>query len=181
MIVLQFIQWQLIEIFTPFFMPIVWALAYGIFLISAILSLVTWLKKKDCKPFVIQAITVILLFLIPVNQIVLNLNFNNNKTDRNAVITGIEEGIITPNVTHNSTLIHLPDRYSHVSKGGGDVVIEKQGDHYLVLFFTYRGVLDNFSGFVYSPNDNEPQARSFGGDFKEIVKIDTNWYFVASS
>ena len=124
---------------------------------------------------------ILLLFLIPFNQIIIDKDFKENKSDRNEVIYKIKDGTFKPNVSYNSSLIHLPDEYEHLSKGGGDIVIEKQGESYSVLFFTFRGVLDGFSGFVYSPNDKKPQLDSFGGDFKEIVKIDEYWYFVSSS
>lgn len=180
-IILQFFQWNLIEIFTPFLMPFVWFLIYGLFLVVFIVSIIWLFKKKDWKPFVVLIITILLLFLIPFNQIIIDKDFKENKSDRNEVINKIMDGTFKPNVSYNSSLIHLPDEYEHLSKGGGDIVIEKQSESYSVLFFTFRGVLDGFSGFVYSPNDKKPQLDSFGGDFKEIVKIDEYWYFVSSS
>lgn len=180
-ILLQFFQWNLIEIFTPLLMPFVWFLIYGLFLVVFIVSIIWLFKKKDWKPFVVLIITILLLFLIPFNQIIIDKDFKENKSDRNEVIYKIKDGTFKPNVSYNSSLIHLPDEYQHLSKGGGDIVIEKQSESYSVLFFTFRGVLDGFSGFVYSPNDKKPQLDSFGGDFKEIVKIDEYWYFVSSS
>lgn len=179
MLLLQFFQWNLIEIFSPFLMPVVWLLVYGFFLAVFIVSTIR-LLKKNWKPFGVQIITILLLFLIPFNQIVLDIDFKVNTKERDEVISKIQDGTLKPNVPHNSSLIHLPDNYDHLSKGGGDIVIEKQGEKYSVLFFTFRGVLDGFSGFVYSPNDQEPQLRSFGGNLKEIVKIEDYWYFIAS-
>ncbi|MEK1832858.1 hypothetical protein AAAC51_39785 [Priestia megaterium] len=57
-----------------------------------------------------------------------------------------------------------------MSKGGGDIVVETKGKAKSILFFTYRGMLDNFSGFVYNPNDNKPSKSDFNGDFKQIKK-----------
>lgn len=61
-----------------------------------------------------------------------------------------------------------PEKYHQLSKGGGEVVIEKNGK--LIVFFMYRGVLDNFSGFVFSPSDKKPTQHDFNGDFKQILK-----------
>lgn len=180
-IFLRFFQWNLNEIFTPFLMPILWLLVYGFFFVIFIVSIIWLFKKKDWKPFVVQTFTILLLIIIPFNQIVIDIDFKTNKSGRNEVINKIQDGILKPNVSYNSSLIHLPDQYKHLSKGGGDVVIENQNERYSVLFFTFRGVLDGFSGFVYSPNEKKPQLGSFGGDFKEIVKLDENWYFVSSS
>jgi hypothetical protein len=180
-IFIQFFQWKLIEIFTPFLMPFVWLIVNGFFLVVFIVSVINLFKKKEWKPVGIQAITILLLFLIPFNEIVLNIDFKTNKSERFEIVSKIQAGTFMPNVSHNPSLIHLPNEYEHLSIGGGDIVIEKQGEEYSVLFFTYRGVLDSFSGFVYSPNDKTPPSHSFGGDFKQIEKITKNWYFVASS
>ncbi|MBL4954371.1 hypothetical protein JK635_19615 [Neobacillus sp. YIM B02564] len=59
--------------------------------------------------------------------------------------------------------------------------MERNENNYSVLFFTYRGILDNFSGFVYVPNDQRPYKNDFDGDFKEIEKLDKSWYWVGSS
>lgn len=162
-------------------MPFVWLVVCGLFFLSFIGAIIKLFKKKDWKPFGVQVITLLLLFIIPFNQIVLDIDFKLNKSERDEVISKIQDRTFKPNVSHNSSLIHLPDEYVHLSKGGGDIVIEKQGENYSVLFFTFRGVLDGFSGFVYSTNDTEPQLHSLGEEFKEIIKIDENWFFVASS
>lgn len=180
-ILTQFFQWKLIEIITPFLMPFVWLIVYVFFFVVFIVSVIILFKKKEWKPFMIQMTTILLLYLIPFNQIVLNIDFKTNQLERFEVVSKIQDGTFKPNVSHNSSLIHLPNEYEHLSNGGGDIVIEKQGEEYSVLFFTFRGVLGSFSGFVYSPNDKNPQPHSFGGDFKQIEKIAKNWYFVASS
>lgn len=67
-----------------------------------------------------------------------------------------------------------------MSKGGGDIALETKGKAKLILFFTYRGMLDNFSRFVYNPNDHKPSKSDFNGDFKQIKKVRKNWYYVSS-
>ncbi|WP_246277129.1 hypothetical protein [Neobacillus endophyticus] len=104
-----------------------------------------------------------------------------NKSEREKVAKMVEQGALNPNVKDSPWLIHLPKQYQGLSVGGGDIIIEKTGNGYSILFFTYRGILDNFSGFVYTPNDQNPSTKAFDGDFKEIEKMDKNWYFVSSS
>ena len=59
-------------------------------------------------------------------------------------------------------------------------MIEHNSNSLSVLFFTYRGVLDSFSGFVYSSNDERPVNGDFDGDWHEVKQIEPHWYFVAS-
>jgi hypothetical protein len=179
-LIYEFFQWEMIEILTPFLMPFLWLVVFGFFFFVTVFTLVGVFKNKDWKPVVIQAITILLWFFFPFTQVVLDLDFKINKSKREEVVKMVENGMLKPNVLYNSSLIHLPEKYDQLSKGGGDIVIEKKGDNYSVLFFTYRGVLDNFSGFVYSPNDEKPGLDDFGGDFKQIEKLDKNWYFVGS-
>lgn len=127
-IFLRFFQWNLIEIFTPFLMPILWLLVYGFFFVIFIVSIIWLFKKKDWKPFVVQTFTILLLFIIPFNQIVIDIDFKTNKSERNEVIYKIQDGTFKPNVSYNSSLINLPDQYKHLSKGGGDVVIENKNE-----------------------------------------------------
>jgi len=51
------------------------------------------------------------------------------------------------------------------------------------LFFTFSGVLDNFSGYAYVAEDSESAVRAFlqGDDLQEIIKERDHWYWISSS
>ncbi|WP_239696684.1 hypothetical protein [Paenibacillus oryzisoli] len=123
-------------------------------------------------------ISILLYFFFPFTQLMINLDFAVNREERQEVLQLIESEKISPNVSYNNSIIHLPEKYQHLSKGGGDILIEDNGQE--VFFFTFRGILDNFSGFIYSSYDQEPQNEDFGGDYKEVKRIDKNWYWVSS-
>lgn len=175
-VLFKFSQWSIMDIVTPFAMPFFWLMVYGFFTVVTIMSFITLFKTKQWRPVLIQLFTVLLLFFFPFNKIVLDLEFHANKSEREEVVTFIEKGVIQPNVSHNESLILLPKEYRNLSKGGGEIIVE-DGE---VFFFTFRGILDNFSGFVYSPTDAKPRQGDFGGDFKEIVKLEKHWYFIGS-
>ncbi|WNB90949.1 hypothetical protein [Bacillus sp. NEB1478] len=179
-LLLPFLQWKLMDLLTLLLMPFAWLVVYGSFIVIFILSIIRLFKKKDWNPLGIQIIAIVLWILIPFNQIVIDLDFKWNESQRNEVIAKVNDGTLKPNVSYNPTLIHLPNEYKNLSNGGGDIVIEKHGENYAVLFFTFRGILDNFSGIVYSPNDRKP-THFFGEDFIEIEKLDDHWYFVAAN
>ncbi|HWK21651.1 MAG TPA: hypothetical protein VNS08_01350 [Ureibacillus sp.] len=177
-ILIAFFQWYLIDIITEFLMLPIWLLTFGFFIFITVKTIMNLFKNKDWKPFTIQILTILLWLFFPFTQVMLDLDFKMNKSERKEVVEMVENGTLKPNVSYDSSLILLPKKYEQLSKGGGEIVIEKNGD--LVLFFTYRGMLDNFSGFVYSPNDKKPNQSDFDGDFKQIEKLDENWYFVGS-
>ncbi|WP_454844347.1 hypothetical protein [Priestia megaterium] len=179
-ILVSLFQWDLIDIITEFLMLPIWLFVYAFFIIMTIWTLIHLLKNRKWQPFVIQLITIPLWFLFPFNQINLDLNFRIHQDKREEVATKIENGVIKPNVPNSPSLIQLPKEYTQLSKGGGDIVVETKGKAKSILFFTYRGMIDNFSGFVYNPNDNKPSKSDFNRDFKQIKKVHKNWYYVSS-
>ena len=179
-ILVSLFQWDLVDIITEFLMLPIWLFVYAFFIIMTIWTLIHLFKKRKWQPFVIQLITISLWFFFPFNQVNLDLNFKIHQDKREEVATKIENGVIKPNVSDSSSLIQLPKKYTQLSKGGGDIVVETKGKAKSILFFTYRGMLDNFSGFVYNPNDNKPSKSDFNGDFKQIKKVHKNWYYVSS-
>ena len=179
-VLVSLFQWDLVDIITEFLMLPIWLFVYAFFIIMTIWTLIYLFKNRKWQPFVIQLITILLWFFFPFNQVNLDLNFRIHQDKREEVATKIENGVIKPNVSDSLSLIQLPKEYTQLSKGGGDVVVETKGKAKSILFFTYRGMLDNLSGFVYNPNDNKPSKSDFDGDFKQIKKVHKNWYYVSS-
>ncbi|MDQ0804109.1 hypothetical protein [Priestia megaterium] len=179
-ILVSLFQWDLVDIITEFLMLPIWLFVYAFFIIMTIWTLIHLFKKRKWQPFVIQLITISLWFFFPFNQVNLDFNFKIHQDKREEVATKIENGVIKPNVSDSPSLIQLPKKYTQLSKGGGDIVVKTKGKAKSILFFTYRGMLDNFSGFVYNPNDNKPSKSDFNGDFKQIKKVHKNWYYVSS-
>ncbi|MFF2445412.1 hypothetical protein [Priestia megaterium] len=179
-ILVSLFQWDLVDMITEFLMLPVWLFVYVFFIIITVCTLIQLFKNRKWQPFVIQLITIGLWFFFPFDQVNLNLNFKIHQDKREEVTAKVENGVINPNVSDNPSLIQLPKEYTQLSKGGGDIAVETKGKAKSILFFTYRGMLDNFSGFVYDPNDNKPLKTDFDGDFKQIEKVHKNWYYVSS-
>jgi hypothetical protein len=179
-ILVSLFQWDLVDMITEFLMLPVWLFVYAFFIIITVWTLVQFFKNRKWKPFVIQLITIGLWLFFPFDQVNLDLNFKIHQDKREEVTDKVENGVIKPNVSDNPSLIQLPKEYTQLSKGGSDIVVETKGKAKSILFFTYRGMLDNFSGFVYDPHDNKPLKTDFDGDFKQIEKIHKNWYYVSS-
>ncbi|MFD0051232.1 hypothetical protein ACFVHQ_18250 [Actinomycetes bacterium NPDC127524] len=179
-ILYMFFQWEIIDIVTPFLIFPVLLLVFGFFIYITVRAIINLFKVQDWKPVVIQVITILLLFFVPFNQIILYIDFNINKSEREQVAKMVENGELKPDVSNNTSLIQLPKKFEHLSSGGGEVLVEKSGDSYNILFFTYRGIMDNFSGFAFTPNDQKPSKKAFDSDSKDIEKMDEKWYFLGS-
>ncbi|MDM5436211.1 hypothetical protein QUG28_26395 [Bacillus hominis] len=179
-IIYNLTKWYLVQLVTPFFMPFVSIAIYGSFFIIFIIGIINFIKCKNWKPLVIQLIIIIICIYVPFVKIYMKLDFIIYKEDRKQVIELIEQKKLIPNVEYNNKMIHLPKQFVSTSKNGGDILVQEKENSTLIFFYTYRGILDKFSGFIYSLNDIKPIKSDFNSDFKEIIKVEKNWYYVTS-
>lgn len=89
----------------------------------------------------------------------------------------IEEGKLQPNEYGQA---ELPPEYRHLSQGGGEILVDTSDGVTSVFFYTFREILDNFSGYMYGSNDTPPIQDFMGGDWAETTRKEPYWYFCAS-
>lgn len=177
----------LVDILTPFFAPFIEILGYIVFFICSLIVFVYFVVSKSFNrarngiPFLLNLIIFILVLIVPFTSIVLDFDFRFNKEEREDVVRMVLDGSLKPNVSNNELLIRLPEEYKKLSKGGGEFWVEGYGQSAEILFFTYRGVVGNMAGFIYTANDSVPDEMLFGGDFMEVEKLDKNWYSVRAT
>lgn len=184
-IVINIFRWSLFELLTPFLEPMLELAIYGFFLVIIIWSLIYGVIKvksqkiKALIPAMINIAAVIIIVIVPFTAITLKMDFYFHLNEREDIIEKITNGELVPNVSHNNRLINLPAKYRNLSKGGGDIIVEYENENPNVFFFTFRGILDNFSGFVYRSDDNEPQKDDFGCNYIELEKLQKNWFWMS--
>ncbi|MCA9354441.1 MAG: hypothetical protein KC877_02895 [Candidatus Kaiserbacteria bacterium] len=175
-----YFQWDIINIVTPFLIIFVAGPVYIFYLVTLVLSVVYLFKKwKSLKynamiPFGASYIALILLTAFPFVEAKIYIDFYVNKYQFNRTVEMVHSGEIYPNTDYNRSMIHLPLGYRHLSKGGGDIEV---GENY-VFFFTFRGVLDNFSGYVYGHADPK---RDLGCDVIDDIDLGNNWKWISCS
>lgn len=177
-------QWELIDILTPFLLgPIIVFLRFtqiGLILLS-IIYFIYRVRKGIIQAFIPLAINIgalLIVLFVPFTKIWLDRQFKSNWEDYQAIIEQVEKGEIAPD--GDDELVMLPLEYQHLSKGGGEIMVDQSGGVKRVFFFTFRGVLDNFSGFMYRSDNSSPQPDDFYGDWKQIEQIHDHWFFCSS-
>lgn len=135
-------------------------------------------RKWASFPLLINIGTLLIIIFVPFTSMWLNWQFNSNWQEYNEVVQLIEDGEIKPD---ENGAIRLPPKYRHLSKGGGWIEVEKKDGVTRIFFYTFVGVLDNFSGFMYSSDNSPPKRGDLGGDWKQIEQQRPNWFFCASS
>ncbi len=137
---------------------------------------------KFAAPFLIYALTLLLLQCAPLERIALQRNFDWHRANRERIVARVEAGELKPNVDYNKNLIALGDREANVSAGGNDIVVDPVEKGAYVLFLTSRGLKHYFSGFLHVPDGAKPEDF-FEFDDKppsRLVRYDKGWYFVAN-
>lgn len=176
-------QWDLIHLWTPFLHYPAVLTIWGAMAFSTLLSLICGVARlgksrgRSLLPLLLNVGAFCAVWFVPIDSIMLDLNFRWNFDKRTEIVKRIEAGEFPIN---RNGLAQLPWGYRHLSRGGGEVIVARQGDTRIVFFFTYRGILDNFSGFFYRSDADPPNAADVGGDFKEIKKLRDHWYWAAS-
>jgi hypothetical protein len=133
-------------------------------------------------PFLICAATLALLVYAPLQKVALSRNFHWHRADRERIVSRVEAGELKPNVDTNKNLIALGDKEPNVSAGGNDIVVDQADRGSYVLFLTSRGLKHYFTGFLRVPPGSDPKDF-FEFDDKppsQLVRYDTDWYFVAN-
>jgi hypothetical protein len=123
---------------------------------------------------------------VPFTRIWLNADFHLLKSEREQVVADVLAGELRPDDGPYSllvpSLVTLGLERAHVSMGGNEILVSEKDARRYVFFFTFHGILDNYSGFLYVPDGGNP--REFNSDFEEaenteFVPYDENWVWVS--
>jgi hypothetical protein len=183
LLLVEMFQWDIIDWITPFLMGPLFGLLWLIVAIAVVASWVSAYRHRRegwgaLAPCAVLLVAILAALFVPFTDIWLSVNFHLKKAGRERVIAQVASGELVPNVSYNSKLIALP-RGSGVSKGGDEIVVEGPVKSAYVFFYTYRGILDNYSGFLWVPNGRKPEEFSDAGEKgTQIERFGGNWYFV---
>jgi hypothetical protein len=159
-------QWSLVELLTPFLMVPMQGILWLIFIIVAIWSVVHSIRlrkqRRNLIPAFICAAGLGIVTLVPFTKIWLHFNFASNKSARERVVHDVSEGRLTPNrvLANGIGMIGLPNQTRNISAGGNEIETAKRDGKTYVFFFTFRGILNSYSGFLYVPTGGDPSAFS---------------------
>jgi hypothetical protein len=180
-------RWTLVEYLTVFLEPLVEAVATIFFVVSLIWSAIHLLRQRKKEvmnaalPLGVNVVTVLLVVFVPFTRLTIAFDFRVHCATRTEVARDVLAGKYEKEIKHRGSgdLIPLPGRLFYLSSGG-EIVRERRGNDTLILFFSFRGVLSSFSGFVYSPDDRPPENGDFNARFSEIDRLRQNWFWVSS-
>ncbi len=179
----DYIKWN-VMLFLIILFPVYFMIA-GVFLVALLFSfqrsrfLIRKPNKLGYIALVVNIVTSIYL-LLPVTGFHIELNHYLNYFPRAKVVEMIKSGELESRTSRNR-FVDLPFMYSFTSGGGNVVVLENSEKRTEVFFFLFRGILDNFSGFVYTSDGYV--TKEMGGFLSDVFdekQFSDNWYWVTS-
>ena len=176
--------WSLVGFITiflaPFVLQAVWIALGGVALCALGLALFRHGRPlRIWAPLAICAIGGALGHWVPFTDIWLSANYHLHRRARHRVASAFEAGQLPLPTAHDSTMVvHLPWAAS-ASNGGGDVLISRGERGLSVLFFTYRGILSHYSGYLYRTDTLPTPPEVFGDRVCEAEPVESHWSFVA--
>jgi hypothetical protein len=137
--------------------------------------------RQAWASFAICAGTLLIWIVVPFTELWIGGNYWYYRDARGAVVERVLAGTLRPNVDYNSSLIRLPPGSPHVSMGGNEIVVEEHNGKKLVFFYTFRGILDNYAGFLFVPEGAEPLWYSDLGEpcCTQLEKYSDRWFWAS--
>lgn len=185
-ILIMAFQWSIIDWITPLLMTPLMLVVFAIFLTGVGFSLSCLFKFKEIRwlatvPLATQLVAFTILELVPFTKLWIEIDYHLYESQRQEVVERVYSGELVANVTHNSSLIALGSEYSTLSMGGNEIVVQDIEGLKYIFFFTFRGILDNYSGFLYVPDGGDPRryADLDEDDVTQIIKFADNWYYTS--
>jgi hypothetical protein len=188
-ILVSMFRWTLVEYLTPFLEPFL-EMAIGVFFVIALIwsiahSIRAWKHGTGAAllPVLVCLLTATVAIFVPFTALTTDVDFRVHYAARTAVVGAVLAGKYDNHIENSGgrgDLIALPGSLSYLSSGGGEIMRFHHQDRTLIFFFSYRGILDSFSGFVYSTDNMPPANGDFGGQFVEIAPLGKNWFWAVS-
>lgn len=178
------LEFPLLDLLTPFLFPLLAGLVWVAFSISLIIALIQAAKFKSqgitaFSPIMMCCTALFLVFLIPFSWLWTTANYHWHKSRRVELVRQVSNREIVPNVSHNPSLIKIGKEMPYLSMGGNEIVVEGRSDFKYVFFYTYRGVLDNYNGFLFVPQGGDPKGFSDLNEAEStnLVQLEQEWFY----
>jgi hypothetical protein len=102
----------------------------------------------------------------------------DDEARRAEIVRAVTAGELAP-AANEQQAVRLPSDYEDLS-AGGEIVVTRWNDELRVVFFTRRGVVDAWEGYVWS-DDCELDEDPLGGLLHEVRDLGECWFYARSN
>jgi hypothetical protein len=190
LLLLNIFEWNVVDWLSVFCEPFVLGVAWLAFIGVGITSFLHLARHwRDGYPAFLPMLVCELMFgfilFFPYTQVWLQGNFYWYKSAREAIVQEVQSGSLDGALRYGrvigSARLSLGADDPYVSMGGNELIVEHHDGMRYIFFYTFRGILDNASGYLYVPEGGDPGQF---GDVRRLYrgntpfKIEEHWYFL---
>ena len=182
----RFAYWSIVGTLGVFIAPVAWLPVLGLLVGAGIAAIALPFRSWGQRGAVSLAPLAALvagtwgILSLDFTGLWLAANFRWHREARDTVVEQVQRGELKEVDGGARMMIELPDDLDQVSVGGGQVLVSRDSAAPKIFFYTFRGVLDNFAGFVYSVDGSAPENGEFGGQFFVNRQVEDHWYYVSA-
>lgn len=183
-LIVDALRWEIVWYVTVFFITqllILCLVGAAVTLLVCIIVFIVRLCKRGAKRRLLYS----LLLLLTIGAFVMTNYINVDQVYENARFALLSkrfdaaaEEMLAEG--YDEGWVKLPSKYAGLSRGGGEVHIVGEGESKTVMFYTFRGILDNFSVYAYAPTAGAYGEMEHYIDWVQIIPMRQGWYFCAS-
>ena len=173
---------SLVDVLTPFLFPVLEIGAWLLFLGSSVWAVVGFTVAdrrglREARPLLLSMLAAVVVLVTPFTSIWLRANWHWYRGDRERIVRQVQEGKLSV----AGSLLPLGSEEPYVSVGGNEIVVEEHDGGRYVFFYTFRGVLDSYSGFLHVPDGGTPTrfADLSEPGSTQLDRLGAHWYFAA--
>lgn len=127
-------------------------------------------------PIFIIFITLMLLYIFPLSDIYINIDYNLNKDKREKIVSMINGKEDMQLKQINADSFKLPINLRSASQNA-KIIIQGDDKKFKILFYIHKGLV-NSSAVIYVSDENGVKNGDFGLNYNKIKQIDSCWYSV---
>lgn len=184
MLALYCFRWEFSEnvlfSFIGIFLVGIYVVIFTFFIIGFVICIVFKQEKFSFLPLMISIVTMLLLVFGPLTEIYIGIKYISNKEQ----MKWIGDSILKENINEGIQFYKLSEEDEYLSSSGEIVVTNESGTKKF-LFYTFRGVTDNFAGFIYVPGEdgicNGDFYINFDSEYTDVIKFNKNWFWVTTT
>lgn len=186
-IFLSLFEWQITDKISPFGFLFFAVPMLIIFIIAVVFSITAIFKVKIIGfvaliPIGVNAIALLIVLFVPFTDLWLKADFALYKKQREEIVAHVNNGVLKPTVSpYNNKIASINLRPPSLLVSNSKLVIEEHQEGKYVFFYTFHGILDHYSGFLYVPHGGDPRNYSDLGEKHKtsIVTLEDNWFYVS--
>ncbi|MEN6339143.1 MAG: hypothetical protein ABFD03_03360 [Clostridiaceae bacterium] len=178
------LRWEIVDYVTVFFITqllILCLVGAAVTLLVCIIVFIVRLCKRGAKRRLLYS----LLMLLTIGAFVMTNYINVDQVYENARFALLSkrfdaaaEEMLAEG--YDEGWVKLPPKYAGLSRGGGEVHIVGEKKNKVVMFYSFLGILDNFSVYAYAPTVGAYEEMEHYIDWVQIIPLRQGWYFCAS-